>query len=407
VLSGCRSTQPQFAEVAALVEEARAAARVGDFGGAAVHWNQVRRIDPARGSEPHLELSRSLLALNERERALDALEFGIEFFPEDGELRRARGRLLVELGFRRAAEADFAAASEAFPQDPLVWCELAEVRAELGFDGAAVEAYERALALPERPHQVLAAAARANVRAERSARAHELFAAALVDALEDVALLFDAVANALVLGTREPLVDSEAELRAAALDAARAWARRACELDPQHVAAHIAAGRLWSLAGDDARAAEALRRALEVDNLSCEAALALARVEARRGDIAAAEEAYGRLLALAPHDADAEVWRAELAALAPEPGEDEASGRSDAVAPTPEDASAAVPIEGPSDGPSEGASESPSAAPPEPAASASEAPASEPPKSDGAARRATGAEREPVSGPRASPPHWR
>jgi tetratricopeptide (TPR) repeat protein len=400
VLSGCRSTQPQFAEVAALVEDARAAARVGDFGGAAIHWNQVRRIDPARGSEPHLELARSLLALNERERALDALEFGIEFFPEDGELRRARGHLLVELGFRRAAEADFAAACEAFPQDPLVWCELAEVRAELGFDGAAVEAYERAVVLPGRPHVVLAAAARANARAERRARAHELFAAALAEAPEDVGLLADAAANALAWGTLEPLPEDEAEPRAAALGAARAWARRACELDPQHVAAHVTAGRLWSLAGDDTRAAEALRRALEVDNLSSAAALALARVEARRGRTAAAEEAYGRLLALAPDDADAELWRAELAALAPgaaTPIADDAS-----APPTPADD--AAPVEPPGDGSGDGPGEAPGGEP-------VEAPTAEAPAPKGATSGGADAVRDPAQdaprGSRARPPVWR
>jgi tetratricopeptide (TPR) repeat protein len=315
LVSGCHSTRTGLDEIATLVEEARAAARSGDFGGAVQRWNQVRRLDPARGSEPHLELSRSLLALNEEERALDALEFGIEFFPEDCALRGARGRLLIELGFRRAAEADLESVCLARSDDPLAWCELAELRREIGFPEAAADTYERALALPNCPAATFAAAAAANAEAQRFERAHALFAQAVELAPEDVVVLCGGARNAVAWCASDALADEAAvAARERAVLDATDWAQRVCDLDLQDSAAHVALGTLAERSGDFATAAQALRRAVEIDNFDADAALALARVEARRGELAAGRGALEHALLLAPTPEIADAWRAAFEA---------------------------------------------------------------------------------------------
>lgn len=314
LVGACHSTRTGLDEIATLVEEARAATRSGDFGGAVQRWHQVRRLDPARGSEPHLELSRSLLALSEEERALDALEFGIEFFPEDDALRGARGRLLIELGFRRAAEADLESVCLVRSDDPLAWCELAELRREIGFPVAAADTYEHALELADCPPAAFAAAARANAEAQRFERAHELFARAVEHAPEDVARLRAGACHAAAWLVQSVANADEESARAAAVELALTWARRACELDPQDVEAHVVFGTLAEHTGDLPGAAAALRRAVEVDNFHVAAALALARVEARRGEFDAAWAVFEHAVSLAPTLEEAEAWRAAFEA---------------------------------------------------------------------------------------------
>lgn len=219
--SSCRSTNPEHERRAEHTARARAAAEVGDWRAAVEHWGAARHIDPAWSTDAHLGLANGLRALREPRLALDALETGIRLFPDDAELRRSRGRVLAELGFRRAAEVDLVAVTRARADDPLAWCELAQLRATLDEPVAAAETFDRALALEGCPRAVVVAAARANVEAGRGARAHELYVRALDDAPEDTLLLTEAVGAAHLAGR---LAD------------ARSWARRLTELDPFAVA---------------------------------------------------------------------------------------------------------------------------------------------------------------------------
>lgn len=225
VATGCASTQPQLERLAEHEARARVAAETGDWADAVEHWNAVRRIDPHRDAEVHLGLARALRALRRPRLALDALEDGLHAFPRDPDVRRARGHLLVELGFRRAAQADFEAVVRALPNDPLAWCDLAAARMQLLAPGAAADAFEHALVLDDCPAAATIAAARANHAAGRSRRAHELYARALARAPEDVLLLREAI-DAAGAG----LADRRAQIELG--PDVRRWERRLVELDP-------------------------------------------------------------------------------------------------------------------------------------------------------------------------------
>jgi len=213
------------------------AVETGDTALAIEHWDAVRRIDPYRGTEAHLGLAAGLRALREPRLALDALEFGIEHFPRDPDLRRERGRVLVELGFRRAAVVDFEAVAHLSPADPLAWCELAGIRAELHETCSAADTFEWALGLDACPAVAFVAAARVNLDAQRFERAHDLYATAVERLPEDPLLLAEAVEAIAVLEERVTAAqDGRAERAEAFLDTLRAsrldWRERLDALAP-------------------------------------------------------------------------------------------------------------------------------------------------------------------------------
>ncbi|MEZ5979913.1 MAG: tetratricopeptide repeat protein [Planctomycetota bacterium] len=292
LLPGCRSTQTEYEQIVRANAEARAAAESGRYDVAIARWNQVRIADPLFSVEPHLGLALALRSLQENDEALDVLDTGIEFFPEDGDLRRVRGRLLVDLGFRRAAEADLEVVTRAFPQEPIAWSELAQVQLDLCCPKLASDTFDRALAHEGCPSSILPHAARANVGAGRYLRARELYAGAIQHAPEDLVLLGEAVAatNAW-LATDQPPPDTF-------VDEAIGWGERACALDPQDAPVHVGVAALLESSGEDGRAITFCRRAVEVDGLDANAVARLARLYARTGEVDLACAMFDRALAL-------------------------------------------------------------------------------------------------------------
>jgi tetratricopeptide (TPR) repeat protein len=98
---------------------ARAYTAQGDFAKAAESLDQALDANPDAGSEPYLTLIDCRLKLDQKEKAIEAAERGVERYPTSGPLLKAAGALMLQenSSSERAGEM-LARASKALPQDP-------------------------------------------------------------------------------------------------------------------------------------------------------------------------------------------------------------------------------------------------------------------------------------------------
>jgi tetratricopeptide (TPR) repeat protein len=98
---------------------ARAYVAQGNFAKAAESLDQALDANPDAGSEPYLTLIDCRLKLDQKDKAIEAAERGVERYPNSGPLLKAAGALILQENSTsdRAGEL-LARAAKALPQDP-------------------------------------------------------------------------------------------------------------------------------------------------------------------------------------------------------------------------------------------------------------------------------------------------
>jgi tetratricopeptide (TPR) repeat protein len=108
-------------------------------------WRSQFEAGGAGAAEACLQASRAERALGDPEAARELVEQGLEKFAQDAALWEERGNVLVELGFRRAAEHSYSRALELEPGRLTTLLARAEIRLELGLASAARKDLEACL----------------------------------------------------------------------------------------------------------------------------------------------------------------------------------------------------------------------------------------------------------------------
>src|SRR5215472_6532844 len=101
------------------LQAARAYVAQGNFAKAAESLDQALDANPDAGSEAYLTLIDCRLKLDQKDKAIEAAERGVERYPTSGPLLKAAGALILQENSAsdRAGEL-LARASKALPQDP-------------------------------------------------------------------------------------------------------------------------------------------------------------------------------------------------------------------------------------------------------------------------------------------------
>ncbi len=222
-------------------------------------WNEIRRGDPRPAVKPYLETARALIQIDRLDDALAILEAADSAFPERGEVLLARGSLLDDMGFERAAESSLQAATRLRPDDPSVWVALGHVQLQLDNPQMACESLRRAGSLGfETPDDMVLCA-----RAERAAgEIDSAFSTyrRVIESAESPQVEWWVEAAALCA---DPDLDP---LPLGGLVLSREWIAAALEALPQDPEAHFVAALLDERAGERELAVEHYRRAIELDN---------------------------------------------------------------------------------------------------------------------------------------------
>lgn len=272
---------------------------------AAEDWSRaaelrMRLLDEAGETrvEHFLACARALERAGEPEAGLSVLEEGLGLPPcpilgplDPVLLRGERARLLVELGFCRAAEGEWLQALNADPNAGRAWFELGCCRLRLERAVEAAEAFDRALQAGFRVPVTYAKAAKAQRLLGRPARAHELY----VEAIEEspnapLEWLLDAAANHIELPASQVAGND--------LQAALNWARTCVVEWPNRADVHFVLGVLEERGGEDALARTTYRRAVELEPSHLGALTHLGRLSARMAMDDEAREMIGRALAI-------------------------------------------------------------------------------------------------------------
>jgi tetratricopeptide (TPR) repeat protein len=134
-----------------LYREAEAALMAGRMADSVPHYRELLRLDP-RHIEGRVGLARAYDALEEPERALDALTEGIGLAPEQTELLVQRGALLGRMRRFPDGEADLRRVLKLHPAHAPAQFELGLLLWRKGLATEAAELFQRSLALqPDRP----------------------------------------------------------------------------------------------------------------------------------------------------------------------------------------------------------------------------------------------------------------
>lgn len=262
-----------------------------DWALAADLWNEIRRGDPRPAVEPYLETARALVQIGQRDDALAILEAADSAFPERGDVLLARGSLLDEMGFERAAESSLQAATRLLPDEPSVWVALGHVQLQLDNPQMACESLRRAGRLGFESPDDLVLCARAERAAGEIDSAFSTYRRVIESTespqpqwwVEAAALCADPDLDPLPLG---------------GLILSREWIAEALEVLPQDPEAHFVAALLDERAGERELAVERYRRAVELDNYHLGATNNLALLYYDLGETTAAVGMLDRALLL-------------------------------------------------------------------------------------------------------------
>jgi tetratricopeptide (TPR) repeat protein len=304
-----RLPEPGKVDVAA----ARDASQAGDWQLAASAWYELYLRGGRTSDVACVEAARALAQLGQFTDAQRLLEDGLQRHPNHPDLLEMLGNVLVEAGFRRAAEPYYERALDVEPSRLSALLALARARTELSLEASAVPLLEKRIALGAGDAETWLLLARAQRAAGNYPRSLEAYDKAFElgesrpDRLVYAASLYFDVDDA----TRETLDPGRVER----------WLGRAIELDPQSTRAHELLGRLREAGGDLPGALASYRRAHETDPADRGALRRLWRLQRRRGERELALELARKLLVLeSDPERRAEVQRwIDAASAEPEP----------------------------------------------------------------------------------------
>jgi tetratricopeptide (TPR) repeat protein len=256
--------------------QARAATHAQDWKLAASRWHEIFLKGDDRAPEACVETARALLMLRDAESAKGVLDVGIQSFPRQPDLAEMHGNVLVDLGFRRAAETAYEEALTIDPNRPTALLALARLRLDLGMHASAVEALERRIELGACDQETWLLAGRAYRGAGRLPEAYRAYDRAFQSGPADAVQLSGAAS--MYTDDRVRRHDPAAQALTAA------WLERAIALNPQCTQAHCLLGMVREDRGDEVGAGAEYRRAAECDPGCAQALAALAQYYNRQGD---------------------------------------------------------------------------------------------------------------------------
>ena len=270
----------------------------GDWERAADLRERLLRESSETRTEHYVLAARALNRAGESEAGLAILEEGLEREPcpvagplDPLPMFSERARLLVELGFYRAAEREWQQALNLDPNAGERWFELGCCRLRLQRSVEAAEAFERAFQAGYREPKALAKAAKAQRLLGRPDRAQALYVQAIEEAHEaPLAWIWEAAANHIEL----PPSQVAGEDLARALE----WARHSVADRPNDADVHFVLGVLEERGGKGELAREAYRRAVELEPSHLGALTHMGRLSLRMERHQEAREMIERALVL-------------------------------------------------------------------------------------------------------------
>lgn len=269
---------------AALAAEAR-----GDWKEAASLWSELVLADDPLWRDACLSAAVAFRELKDLYNAQGMLELGLRRTPHDPELQELHGEVLLELGFRRAAEDRLSQVLEDHPGRTRSLLLLARARFELGLEQRALKAID----------QLVAKDAACPETWYLRGRCHQNLGQTLT-AYEDFRRAFDVedVDPNRLLCAASLYADSGVRGNERARYLSMSWLHRVVESDPQSCAAYYLLGLIQEEAGSAALALESYRRAVELEPTSVEYLTALAELYATLGQHDNARGMAERALAL-------------------------------------------------------------------------------------------------------------
>lgn len=299
LLAGCKApvvrTQRDAAEQATRDQDWKLAARL---------WRAEFEAGGPGAAQACLEAARAERAWGEPDDARELLDRGLETFALDAELWEERGNVLVELGFRRAAEHSYSRALELDPGLLPALLERAEIRLELGLASAARKDLEACLERGLDGSRVWIAYARCLATLGEARPAFDAYARGFEQGpVGDAALLAGA---ALYLGgDLRPTTERDREHAAA-------WLGVVAVRSPHLALAHHWLGLLALERGDVPGAEACFERALAADPAQLQSLEHLARLAFERGDLPRADTLARRALDFETDPARRKVFSAWL-----------------------------------------------------------------------------------------------
>ncbi|MHC4375582.1 MAG: tetratricopeptide repeat protein [Planctomycetota bacterium] len=287
----------------------------GDWVRAADLRQRLLREAGETRAEHYVMAARALERAGEPEAGLEILEEGLEREPcpvagplDPLPLFGERARMLVELGFCRAAEGEWLQALNVDPSAGEAWFELGCCRLRLQRAVEAAEAFERAFQAGFREPKAFAKAAKTQRLLGRPDQAHDLYVRAIEEAPEpQPTWLWEAAANHIEL----PPSQVGSEELARALE----WARNSVAEHPNDADAHFVLGVLEERGGEHGLARETYRRAVELEPSHLGALTHLGRLSLRMERNQEAREMIERALVLEQRPGRRSDLKALLAGL--------------------------------------------------------------------------------------------
>jgi len=289
--AGCRShgSMPIPSTETNPEEAAQAAMQAGEWGLAAERWYAVF-LKNREVVEPCAMTARALLHTGDADSASHVLDIGLEKHPDDPDLCELKGDALVALGFRRPAEEFYLRALSADEKRASALYSLAKLRMDLGWEIAAVNPLERAIAINGGSSDCWSMLAKARSAAGNPCGAFEAYVKTFANGKGSV--------DDLVSASALPICDALRRVHPDAASVMYRWAERAAELDPQCTKAHFMMGVLSEEMGHKEQAITHYRRAVETDPACLMSLRNLAVLYASMGDTKNTREIVDRALEL-------------------------------------------------------------------------------------------------------------
>jgi len=272
-------------ELSSALQAALARHNAGDLAGASAAYRRLLARFPGNADLYRL-LGIALLQLGKAVEAAELLDKALAARPDDAGTRLYRGRARAQAGLLPQALEDYSQVAESGGAHAAeAWFSLGRLRRANGEREAALQCYDRGLALKPDDGRVWFNRGNALGEAGRMAEAIESYAQA-------TRLLPDFAAAWFNLGT--------ALLGSARAAEAIPVFEHLLRLQPDHGDALINLGNAWRSEGRDDRAADVYRRALAIEPARAETHNNLASILLAEGDIASALRHFDAAMLAAP-----------------------------------------------------------------------------------------------------------
>ena len=269
-------------------DSAQAATSCEEWPRAAELWFELCQDETTRNPRAYLEAARALYETGDRRGACALLEQARREYPDDSGLLEFHASLLDRCGFHRASEATYTRLVALEPDRFSALEALGRLRLQLGLERGAEAPLLHAIEVSGGNAEVYAMLGRLYCASGRDVQGFESYGLAIAGGVTDPDVLIDASA----LAAREAVLAEVPDAQSRALG----WLDTLCAQDPQNTRAYYLRGVYLQEEGRTDEAVLALRRAVETDPGCLLALTRLAALYAARGDREEAGEMIERAL---------------------------------------------------------------------------------------------------------------